>query len=206
MEKKKLNTVNSLIKHNDEWENSGKKRKNLKYFNNVEFKPLLTCNPDIPIHEVMNIPGLHLILGITDKILQGFETMAFETKEKGVSEVNKFLNSINLSRVVYQGQHRLEGNGCIKLLENVDKLERIVSDMSGFRYIQAFRSFKVCIDSCFGKELKPDYKEAIQTFCKDYKDLGLSVTVKVHILQCHVADFSEFKGGEYGKKEKCLDF
>ena len=33
-----------------------------------------------------------------------------------------------------------------------------------------------------------------------------SVTVKVHILQCHVADFIEFKGGEYGKKEKCLDF
>ena len=80
--------------------------------------------------ELVNIPGLHILLGVVDKILKEIETNLFENKECGSQFINQSMSKINISRVSYQAQHRLEGNPCNKLLKNIDSFELFFQESS----------------------------------------------------------------------------
>ena len=84
---------------------------------------MLTGDKNKKILELVNIPGLHILLGVVDKILKEIEKNLFENKECGLQFVNRYLPKINIRRVSYQGQHRLKGNACNKLLKNIDSFE-----------------------------------------------------------------------------------
>ena len=46
-------------------------------------------------------------------------------------------------------------------------------------------------DSCFGFDLKPEYKMAISNFVYAYLGLGIPVSLKVHIIFEHIVPFCE---------------
>ena len=197
------NTLASLCAWHDEWISAGGKLKEAKYYQNVVHPPLLTGKPDSKILELINIPGLHILLGIVDKILVEMEKGMFENKEIGFQFFSSYLASINLARVSYQGQHRLEGNACNMFLKKLDKLDFYLKEhnlgLQGAKYIKVLRDFNRVVHGCFGKTVSPTYNNDIKTFSESYRDLGTTVSVKVHMVEQHVVEFIEMKGGEFGK-------
>ena len=97
--------------------------KKAKKYLNVVHPLLLTGDKNKKILELINIPGLHILLGAVDKTLKEIEKNLFENKECGLQFVNRYLFKINICRVSYKGQHRLEGNACNKLLKNINSFE-----------------------------------------------------------------------------------
>ena len=117
------NSINSLWLHHNNWLQSGADPKDLKDYCNVVNQPLLTGDPDKPAFEHMYKPGLHILLGVPDKLSKELEKQLFTTPLEGFNKFSEFLAKINLKRVVYQGKHRLEGNVTKQLLNNVHLLE-----------------------------------------------------------------------------------
>ena len=107
-------------------------------------------------------------------------------------------------RKSYQGAHSLEGNQSSEFLKKIDRLELTLfqeSDsarVAGLPFVEMLRSFRAVQESCFGMQLKPDYKAKIARFSKLYRELGISVTPKVHIVENHIVDFFEKTGEEFG--------
>ena len=54
------------------------------------------------ILELVNIPGIHIPLGVADKILKENEKSLFENKEYVLQFVNRYLSKINIWKVSYQ--------------------------------------------------------------------------------------------------------
>ena len=69
------------------------------------------------MQEIVNIPGLHILLGVVDNVLKEIEKILLENKECGLQFVDRYLSKINICIVSNQGQHRLEGNACNKLFK-----------------------------------------------------------------------------------------
>ena len=67
MMKSELYTLSSLCKLYDNWMVDGGKLGNAKEFRNVVHPPLLTGDPTKKAIEIVNIPGLHILLGVVDK-------------------------------------------------------------------------------------------------------------------------------------------
>ena len=203
LEKADPNTLSSLISWHEKWLKDGGNPGKLKFFQNVMHPHLLTGEPSTKVIELFNIPGLHILLGVVDKLLSEMEKNLFQSREEGFAFFNSYLKSINLSRVSYQGQHRIEGNGCNQFLKNIDKLEvcfkAVNLALSGAKYIKVFRDFSKVVHGCFGKTVSPTFREDIHQFSLSYRDVGATVTVKVHILEQHVIEFIEMKGGVLGK-------
>ena len=84
-----------------------------------------------------------------------------------------------------------DGNSCRLLLKNVDTLDRINTSLACQRFVMAFRMFNCVVQSCFGNELKPGYKEAILLFKQAYLDLNISITPKIHAIFYHIVDFCD---------------
>ena len=46
--------------------------------------------------------------------------------------------------------------------------------------------------------MEAGYSEKISVFSSSYRSLGISIPLKVHVLECHLEEFLELKGGVYG--------
>ena len=110
---------------------------------------------------------------------------------------------MHVVRKSYQGRHSLEGNQCSTFLNKVDYLEREVMKLpsdkliSALPVVETFRAFRKVKESCFGVDLKGNYRETIENFSRSYRALEATVTPKVKCL----FDFSLyifFKPGPYG--------
>ena len=203
--KEKEYTLGELLEWNQKYVEAGSILKSAKEFSNCVQKPLITGNSGDCLIDKLNIPELHIILGVVDKILSEIEKKLFPSKEFGFTVLTKFLESINLRRVSYHGQHKLEGNHCSKLLKNSEKLSEFLKaeveeekkpllDM----FMNTLNSFNQVVKACFGKDLEVDYVSKISDFSSQYRSLGISTTVKVHILEAHVETFLRSKGNIHG--------
>ena len=92
-----------------------------------------------------------------------------------------------------------------KFLTKVEDLEaRMQEDLSrdmldvAEKYIQAFKKLRAVVKGCFGQALSPDYPQRIEEFMIQYRSLGISIPLKVHILETHVHEFLLMKGEKYG--------
>ena len=67
---------------------------------------------DTLIIDVINVPGLHLLLGIVAKFIEYIEiAVGGEDREKGKNWVNNFLSRVlHVTRVEYQWRKSLNGN------------------------------------------------------------------------------------------------
>ena len=116
-------SLTSLSEWYNKWMAAGGNIAKAKYFSNEVNPPLLTGNVTMKILSIVNIPGLHILLGIVDKLVKLIEKNLFESTNQGFHFVNSYLSTINLARVPYQGKHRLEGNGSNKFLRKLDRFQ-----------------------------------------------------------------------------------
>ena len=61
----------------------------------------------------------------------------------------------------------LEGNDCKKLLNNVHKLKELCPPKHQ-NFATSYSSFNDVVSSCYGYDLKPDYKAKFSKFKQDY--------------------------------------
>ena len=95
-------TLESLCRLRDQLMADGANLKKGKKYANDVHPHLLIGDKNKKILELVNIPGLHILLGVTDKILKEIEKNLFENKECGLQFVNQYLSKITICRVSYQ--------------------------------------------------------------------------------------------------------
>ena len=193
-------TIGSLIEWNKKFVESGGKKNNAKHYQNVVNPPLLTGDESTMTLEVLNISELHCMTGIVGKIISEMERCAFVEKQDGETFMNAFLKREDISKCVYQGSNSFEGNQARKLLQRVDKLERDVKNLdfetatSAMPFVETLRIFDRVVTACFGQILNQSYNQEIAKFSDKYRELNISVTPKVHVVEKHVPEFLKQKG------------
>ena len=173
-------------------------------YQNVINKPLLVGEPDTKTLDILNIPELHIMTGVVGKLITELENQGFETKQKGQTFVNGYLEREDIARCVYQGSRGFEGNQAHKLLMKIDILERDIMKMDpetiikSLPFVQCLRKFEKVVTACFGQTLDLSYGAYIDEFSTTYRSLDISVTPKVHIVERHVSEFLKLKGETTG--------
>ena len=204
MESSELITLGSLNEHYERFLQSGLDVRKAKEYNNIVRKPLLSGDPNLPILEIINLPELHLMTGITGKILKEMEGKCFETKEQGRNIIDQFLEINNIKRCVYQGSESFEGNQARKILRSCQSLQNLIMEhdtdiqSAALRFVDVLNKFNKVVESSFGQRLQEGYETDIDQFSRAYLDLHVSVTLKVHIVICHLKEFLRLKGGVAG--------
>ena len=134
---------------------------------------------------------LHLLIGIVNRL---YDYLDKDLSASGTSvRAKDWSDMLFISRRHYHGGQFIENHFAI-LLNEVDKLGKLLVDKEayiGIPYVNTFRKLKLVKDKCFGFNLIEGYKDAINDFKVAYLSLGISVTLKVHIVFEHVAQFCE---------------
>ena len=199
-----LYTLGDLEDWHESYIQAGSKHTLQQNFQNVINPPLLHGPRDKRVLGHLNIPELHLLIGIVDKLIAGFENKVFETPVEGREWMDRYLKGVAIVRKSYQGCHSLEGNQSSSFLKKIDVLEREIMKeddevkVAGLQYIQVFRALREVQEACFSMVLMPDFKVKINLFSNLYRQLGITVTPKVHILESHIIDFYEITGEKVG--------
>ena len=181
------------------FEAAGRPWKDAKEFQNAVNKTLFTHADQVKVSSVVNVPGLHVMTGVTGKLVDEIERSFPDNKKthEGTNFVNKFLKEHNIHRAEYQGSHSFEGNHARKLLRVVHKMRAEVEQVTVehnkeriFGIISVMEAFDAVVESCFSVHLVGDYEEKIWVFTNLYmalhKDHKVSVTSKAHLVMGHV--------------------
>ena len=59
------------------------------------------------------------------------------------------------------------------------------------QYANALQEMGQMVKSCFGSDLRNGWQDDVADFCQAYRQLGISITTKVHIVKDHLMDFCE---------------
>ena len=190
-----LYTMQDIVNLHNAYTEAGSKAKTQQLYQNFTNHPLITSLPDKLIIEMLAVPELHLLLGVVNKLMDEIESQVFLSKSDGKEFMDNFLKSAGVVRQAYQGGQHLEGNQCKRFLDKLDLLESQLQSkdslviVQGMPFVQALRAFKDVVEQCFKVNLDPDYKTSISNFKKQYLDLEISVTPKVHIVFQHIIEF-----------------
>ena len=114
-----LLTVGELRAYRAAYVKAGEPHKDAREFHNVIFDILLDADDNFLFIDLLNIPELHILLGVVSKIL------FFLDKEIRKEKVSNFLKTLNITREEYHGKSSLNGNDSKKFLVNAKKLELI---------------------------------------------------------------------------------
>ena len=76
-------TLESLCRMYDQWMADGANLIKAKKYSNVVYPPLLTGDKNKKILELVNIPGLHILLGVIDKIKTRLKKFYLKTRSVG---------------------------------------------------------------------------------------------------------------------------
>ena len=175
-------TVDGCTKDFETWQLKTDSNKNLaKHFNNCINKPLLPAG-NKRILFCIPPPELHLLLGAVNTV---FDNMLVEHKQVALDWVKK----CSVTRKITHGnRYSFVGNDCKKLLRSTD----VLASMRCFgieKYVDYFRKLNKVVDSCFSKDLHPNYEEYIQNLKVSFMDLDIAITPKLHIIFEHVAEY-----------------
>ena len=202
-----LNTLGSLRAWHKKWVEDGSDPKMKKNYQNMANLPLLEGDDEDLILLLFVPPPLHLLLGITDKLLVEICKNVFKNQVIGEKFMRRFFKENNITVEGKRGG-KLNGNSCRDLLNALDNLERSFQQHSlevyikGLPFINALRKFNAVRVKTFGLELEEGWAEAIQDFEKAYRDIRnkddkpISVTPKAHITFAHLKDFFDLQEGE----------
>ena len=100
-----LYCLSDLLALNKAYVDSGSNKKKQKDFQNFTNTPLLTGDPEQLVLGLLAVPELHLLIGVTDKIMKGFEDSALPTPSLGRKFMDRFLKKVAIVRKSYQGCH-----------------------------------------------------------------------------------------------------
>ena len=120
----KLLTVGDLKRMLKAFRDAGAKLEDAMLYGSVVNDIILKYPDDTLIMDVLNIPELHIILGLVSKILKFLEDII------GVERMDVFLCSINVTRDKGT-RSSLNGNDSKLFLENTEKLESDTVDIFG---------------------------------------------------------------------------
>ncbi|CAL4120384.1 unnamed protein product, partial [Meganyctiphanes norvegica] len=172
-------TISSIGKNATDFKISNSRRSEAKNFFSCVELPLIPGNPDIKISDIIVPPELH--------IMQGVVKHMYDNMCKEWSGATEWLNLLGLEPQKYHSGTFL-GNHCHSMLQNVDKLRRI-SPLHILKYVAVFDHFSKVVHSTFGMTLREGYEDEINKFTVAFMDLGISVTLKVHMVLAHVSPF-----------------
>ena len=195
-----LTSLGDLSRLHHEFLANGSNLKKQSDFQNCVNPHLLVGDESDLVIDIINVPGLHLLLGVVDKHLHLLENVF------GKEWMDEYLCKINIKRKSYQGSHALEGNQSNIFLEKLPLLEQEIMrspdslKIEGLPVLHSLRCFREVKVSCFGQELKKDiYENCIEKFSQVYMSIeGSVITPKIHIIQHHVRDFLKRKGEIHG--------
>ena len=191
-----LRTFEGIRENRQKWlERTSGDRTRLSDFFNCEFEPMDNFPASGVVMEHIPIPELHCLLGVTNKL--------YSECEKELPAIEQWSKQLHLVRERYFSK-TFEGNECKALLDNVHVLEDICRQQNAnskvWCIVKAFTSFGKVVNSCFGQELKPSFREDLKKFTNDYVAIGsATITPKVHIVMDHVGDFCASHGCGLGQ-------
>ena len=173
-------TIGNLMKLFWAYFESGCSKDKARNFGNVIHQPMFNNDEsdDTPVIQLLPPPELHLMTGPVNTMLDGLESVWTESE--------KWLKSCNVKKTEYHGG-QLTGNDSRRLLKNVSKINQPTGIIK--RYADAFIAFNDVVDSCYGDELKENYKTKIRLFAKAYQHLRINITPKVHAVIFHIEEF-----------------
>ena len=173
------------------------KKKACKNFCSIENRTLLakdkeSVDEDTLVLSLMPPDELHHLTGPFDKLYKCVLTIYPKISDWA----DKFCDMKK-----YHGGTFIGGD-CKKLLGNIDELARMMIDdqcAEALRFIGAFRALEAVRTACFGKDLKPDWKETLEKLKNKVKDLvddediPMTCTLKFYILFFHVKKWCEME-------------
>ena len=175
-------------------------------FNNCTSENLLqflAFPDDTLVLDIINIPELHLLMGVVVKLMQYVQACFGKLpaeKERGLEFVKMFYKNINIT---VRQPGRLEGNQAEKVLKNTAEFLRLAQELPQeisnkvSAVADVFNAFNEVKHTCFGTRILGDYKTAIQNFTTLYRGLQkISVPPKVHIVEKHIVQFLDRKKAE----------
>ena len=206
LEKKVPSTIGSLWSSYNAYTSDGAIKKNAMKYNNVINPPLLTGSDSALVLSVVYFPELHVLIGIVSKLVREMENSIFPTQEEGQKFMESWMSSpsVNVRKTVYHGQANFVGNMAKLLLKKLDSLRMAVNKqdeqvvIKAEPFIQTLEKLEAVRQACFGQLVEAGYSEKISIFSSSYRSLGISIPLKVHVLECHLEEFLELKGGVYG--------
>ena len=145
-------------------------------------------------------PGeLHLYLGTGNKLFDSLYKAMIEDIANGQfhPSVYEWAFKKSIVGLKYRGG-ALDGPNLGKLLKNLDSLRAYVPTKF-HNFIECMELFDIVKKACFGRtRLDNDYKQKIKNFEIAYRNLGISVTPKVHCIFFEVPIFIEKHGKPLG--------
>ena len=163
-------------------------------FQNFVNQPIITGPSDKLVLDLINLPSLHMLLGVVDKIITSLEAILFSSLGEGQIWMDRVLKEVlHIGQKCKQGRQALEGNQARKFIKSVDLVERELKKekeevvIKGLPLLEAAKSFNKVVEGCMGVELQPDWVVFIESFKEKYLATNMSVTPKVWFgLQCYV--------------------
>lgn len=147
----------------------------------------------IRILEVCPIPWLHVRLGVGNHCFTKLCQM--------IPEAEEWPKVLHLHKESYHGSG-FEGNEISKLLKNTQKLTDILQQCDktnvGEKFVKVFHAFHT-LNSAYSKE-RVDIQEldnSVKVFCTAWKEAGLSLIPKVHMIQDHLVDFVKLRDARH---------
>lgn len=171
---------------------SGGSKSKAKFFHNVIQESILFCGEDdnIKVMQFCALPLLHILLGVVNRM--------FSEMSAKVSIVSEWPKALHLRQENYHGLG-FEGNECKRLLESLPVLYDMMTsdDIEVLRpYLRILESFKDVNHLVHEKEVDiRKLHDAIEEFGLAWKDSGVSLTTKVHLIIDHLEDFVRTWGG-----------
>ena len=176
-----------------------------KEFKNVVNLPLIHGPDDQQVMEKAKPDGLHIGLGVGNKVVDSLEAAINEDFEDNLHEsVYQWMQSHSIVGLAYRGG-QLDGPNLRKLYRLIDGPvapgKKSLKDWCPQKFqpfVDCLRYFYEVEKSCFGMTLDPTWKQKIEDFEKSYRSLNISVTPKVHCVFFEVPILLERHGRPLG--------
>lgn len=175
-----LRTTTSIAENYTSWKASGGHKNNAKSFNNCVNLPLFEKSDETFVLDVCSPPSLHLLLGMVNTVYNSIAECNLEMAQSWTAAAS----------ATRHAQFGFTGRHCRSLLKKRSILE---SDSSTAKYAEVLNELQRMVDACFGSELREDFQQSIEEFCKAWRFIQLPMTPKFHIIHQHVKEFCSNK-------------
>ena len=183
-------------KSNPKFKKIGPMPKGRDFFGCVN-EPLIYGNDWRSIYDVVPLPELHLLSGVTNHICNNLnDEWSMVTGEDAFYKWAEDTHSIRMD--AHQGKG-FKGNNARKILEKAHELaldKALPKELVHFAH--ALEAFNTVVIGSFGKYESKFILTEIYAFEKAYMKLGISVTPKAHAIFEHLPEFLELGYGPLG--------
>ncbi|XP_049304280.1 uncharacterized protein LOC125776438 [Bactrocera dorsalis] len=143
---------------------------------NIKYIPLIK-------KEKIILPPLHIKLGLIKNFVK-----ALDKEGKAFNYLQNFFPNISQAKIkegIFVGPQ-------IKKLINNDQFKGLLSPVEA----AAWDSFEMIVSSFLGKHKSPNYEKIVSDLIKNYAEMGVNMSLKIHFLHSHLSFFPANLGDE----------